>query len=163
MSVWYKLLCMLYPSSAHTSWKWSFPTTRHFLLPLKPTHRQTVQFGYWPASLKSSWAEPYSMYKAINRIYMWSPHIPYTKSAVVYECIHKCLLCYDLHVCRYLSFKMHMLMTIVKDWVSTTVVEENKSTGWGQKTEFKELEVNNYDNIPLYAFVKSWSKHNIIR
>ena len=40
------------------------------------------------------------------------------------------------------------------------MVEENKSTGRGQKTEFKELEVNNYDSImPLYAFLKSWSKH----
>ena len=60
-----------------------------------------------------------------------------------------------------LSFKMHMLMTIVKDWVSTTVAKENKSIGSGQKTEFKELEVNNYmyDNIPLYTFLKSWSKH----
>ena len=58
-----------------------------------------------------------------------------------------------------LSFKMHMLMTIVKDWVSTTVAKENKSIGSGQKTEFKELEVNNYDNMPLYTFLKSWSKH----
>ena len=58
-----------------------------------------------------------------------------------------------------LSFKMHMLMTIVKDLVSTTVTKENKSIGSGQKTEFKELEVNNYDNMPLYTFLKSWSKH----
>ena len=94
----YKLLHVLYPTSAHTIWKWSFPTTRHFLLPLKPTHRLKVQFDY---SLKSSWAEPYSRYKAINRI-LCGAHIPCTKSAVVYGCIHKCLLCYHLHVCRYL-------------------------------------------------------------
>ena len=57
----------------------------------------------------------------------------------------------------------HMLVTIMKDWVSTTVVEENKSTERGQKTKFKELEVINYDNMPLYAFLNSWSIHNIIR
>ena len=42
-----------------------------------------------------------------------------------------------------LSFKMHMQADDKCEGLSLyKVVEENKSTGRGQKTEFKELEVN---------------------